>query len=253
MKKEHDANRAFWDASSPWWKEKEDNHGLWQQCHNNPSLVLSPLEIQFLKDIEGKTVCVLGSDDNEVAFALAGMGGIVTSVDISEERLQIARERTILLELKLTFIRADVTDLNNIGDNSFDLVYTGGHMSVWISDIRKYYSEAVRILKSGGILIINDYHPFRRIWQDADDFTSPYNYFNRGPYEYTSSEGLPTFEYHWTVADHIQAVLDTGCLLIKVDEHGEKIEDEFWTKTNLDKPPAYLLIIGEKYSPDNIN
>ena len=35
-------------------------------------------------------------------------------------------------------------------DASFDLVYTGGHMSVWISDITRYYAESVRILKPGG-------------------------------------------------------------------------------------------------------
>jgi hypothetical protein len=37
-------------------------------------------ETPFLKDIDGKDVCVLGSGDNEVAFALAGLGGQVTSV-----------------------------------------------------------------------------------------------------------------------------------------------------------------------------
>jgi hypothetical protein len=45
---------------------------------------------------------------------------------------------------------------------------------------------------------------------------------------------------------------DADCRIIRVDEHGEKIEDEFWVNTNLGKLLAYLLIVGEKYIPDNI-
>jgi ubiquinone/menaquinone biosynthesis C-methylase UbiE len=244
----HKANQAFWDASTKWWKGKEDKRGLWMKAHENPSLVLNPVEMPFLKNVDGQDVCVLGSGDNEVAFALAGLGGHVTSIDISERRLDVAADRARILGLQLLFLQADVTDLSALEDNCFDLVYTGGHMSVWVSDIHKYYAEAVRILESGGLFVVNDYHPIRRMWLDADGAKPRHRYFNRGPYRYTSDEGLPTFEYHWTVSDHIQAVVDAGCLIVKVDEHGEKIEDEFWIEANLDKLPAYLMIVGRKDS-----
>ena len=200
----------------------------------------------FLKDIDGRAVCVLGSGDNEVAFALTGLGANVTSVDISERRLAVAADRARTLGLQLTFLRADVTNLSALEDHSFDLVYTGGHMSVWISDIQQYYAEAVRILKPDGLFVVNDYHPMRRMWVDAEGPEPHNSYCNRGPYRYTSEEGLPTFEYHWTVADHIQAVVDAGCRIIKVEELCEKIEDEYWMTVNLDKLPSYLLIVGTK-------
>jgi len=246
----HEANRAFWDASTPWWKEREDKRGRWRKAHAAPSLVLSPVEMPFLKDVEGKVVCVLGSGDNEVAFALAGLGGRVTSVDISVRRLQVAVERARALGLQLSFLQADVTNLSALKDDSFDLVYTGGHMSVWVAGIREYYAEAIRILKPKGLLVVNEYHPVRRMWLEADGVEPTHRYFQRGPYKYTSSEGLPTFEYHWTVSDHIQAVVDAGCRIVKVDEHGEKIEDEHWMRVNLDKFPAYLMIVGRKESPN---
>ena len=128
MMKPHEANQAFWDASTKWWKEKEDQRGLWMKAHEDPTLVLSPAEMPFLKDVNKKDVCILGSGDNEVAFALAGLGGNVTSVDISERRLAVAADRARTLGLQLTFLQADVTDLSALEDNSFDLVYTGGHM-----------------------------------------------------------------------------------------------------------------------------
>ena len=134
--KPHEANQAFWDASTKWWKEREDQRGRWMKAHEDPALVLSPAEMPFLKDVDGRDVCVLGSGDNEVAFALTGLGGHVTSVDISERRLAVAAERARTLGLELKFLQADVTDLSALENNSFDLVYTGGHMSVWISDIQ---------------------------------------------------------------------------------------------------------------------
>lgn len=247
---QHEANRAFWDASARWWKEKEDRRGLWMKARDTPGLVFSPSELPFLQDVKGKQVCVLGSGDNEAAFALAGLGGVVTSVDISQARLDIAADRARTLGLALSFVRADVTDLSTLADGVFDLVYTGGHMAVWISDIQKYYAEAVRILKPSGLFVVNEYHPVRRMWADSEGTKPCHQYFNRGPYPYTSEEGLPTFEYHWTVADHIQAVVDAGCRIVRVSEHGEKIEDEFWMKADLDGLPANLMIVGAKDRPN---
>ena len=243
--KPHEANQACWDASTKWWKEKEDERGLWMKVHEDPTLVLSPAEMSFLKDVNKKDVCVLGSGDNEVAFALTGLGGNVTSVDISERRLAVAEDRARTLGLQLTFLQADVTDLSALEGNSFDLVYTGGHMSVWISDIQKYYAEAVRILKPDRLFVVDEYHPMRRMWVDADRPEPRNRYCNRGPYRYTSDDGLPTFEYHWTVADHIQAVVDAGCRIVKVEEYEKKI-DEFWMAVNLDKLPTSLIIVGRK-------
>ena len=89
----------------------------------------------------------------------------------------------------------------------------------------------------------------RRMWLEADGPEPRHRYFDRGPYRYTTSDGRPTFEYHWTVTDHVQAVVDAGCRIVKVDEYGEKLADEYWTKANLDKLPAFLLIVGRKDAP----
>src|SRR5262249_54035790 len=110
----------------------------------------------------------------------------------------------------------------------------------------KYYAEAVRILKPARLFVVNEYHPVRRMWLGSDGPEPHHHYCKRGPYTYTSGEGLPTFEYHWTVADHIQAVVDAGCCIVKVEEHGERIEDEYWMEVNLDKLPSSLLVVGKK-------
>lgn len=245
MNKLHEANRKEWNASSTWWQERTEERGIWKRCHQEPSLVLTSSELSFLTAMQGKTACVLGSGDNEVVFALAGMGANVTSVDISERQLEIASERASLLDLKISFLRADISDLNEIQSEQFDYVYTGGHISVWLSDIQKYYAEAVRILKEGYLFIVNDYHPFRRIWRDGSkQFILEEPYFKRGPFEYKSDNGFSQFEFHWTVADHVQALLDAGCELLKMEEFGDDNDD--WNETELKGLPQYMLLVGKK-------
>ena len=167
--------------------------------------------MRYVADIQGVEVCVLGSGDNEVAFALAGLGGRVTSVDISARRLAVVADRARTLNFSVRFVQADVTDLSVLADDSFGLVYTGGHVSVWVANIQQYYEEAGRILAPGGLFVAHEYHPMRRMWEDADSYEPRYRYLDRGPHRSSS-----TFEYHWTVADHVQAAIDGGCRIVEV-------------------------------------
>ena len=250
---EHEANRKYWDAVSEQWAKGVDSRGLWRRCPSEPELVLSDKELEYVADISGKRVCVLGSGDNQVVFALAGLGGVVTSVDVSQEQLDIAERRAQELDLSISFIRADVTDLSVIDSSTFDIVYTGGHVAVWVSDLDTYYAEASRIIRPNGLLIVAEYHPFRRIWKDwLDRLVVEYSYFERGPFEYDMSKEIPgskpgttkSYEFHWTISDHINAVLKAGCRVLEIDEFGEDISD--WEGAPLRGLPEYFLIIARK-------
>jgi ubiquinone/menaquinone biosynthesis C-methylase UbiE len=215
--------------------------------------------MEFLGGVRGKSVCVLASGDNEVAFALAGMGAKVTSVDISEGQLKIAEKRAGILGLVISFLRGDVTDLREIEDQTFDLVHSGGGVWIWISDIRQYCAEAVRILRRRGLLVVNDAHPFSLLMSDGIPWADLHSYYDRGPLPYETTEGMPACEHFWTVSDQIQAALDAGCDLLKVAEHdgtaGDRIQQELDRKeeddegvkdTQFPKLPRQLLIVGRK-------
>jgi len=265
MNETHESNRAVWNHWSNWWGRRRDEEGVWNRCHRDPTLVLSPGEMQFLGNVRGKSVCVLASGDNEVVFALAGMGAKLTSVDISEGQLKVAQQRARTLDLDISFLRADVTELEQIEDDGFDFVHSGGGVWIWISDIRKYYEEAVRILKPGGLLIVNDAHPFSFLVSGAIPST---DYYSTGAFPYKTDEGMPACEHLWKVSDQIQAALDAGCELLKIEEHdgtvGDRIQDELNRKeeeskrngtkeegtaeAHLPKLPELLLIVGRKRS-----
>ncbi|MCP4640532.1 MAG: class I SAM-dependent methyltransferase [bacterium] len=249
----HEANRKRWDAAAPRWAECADNRGVWKRCPQEPELVLCQKELKHLGDLSGKQVCVLGSGDNQVVFALAGLGAKVTSVDISQNQLDNAAERAKTLGLDIEFVHADVTDLACLGDASFDVVYTGGHVAVWVADLRTYYAEAARILRPGGLFIVNEYHPFRRVWKEStDSLVIEYPYFERGPFEfdldndvlYPEPGDLKSYEFHWTISDYLSAVMATECALIEVDEYGEEVGD--WEVAPMQGLPEFLLIMARK-------
>jgi SAM-dependent methyltransferase len=244
----HEANRKGWDTAARAGCGQVDNSKNWRDCYFDSTIYFLAEELEWLNEIAGKKVCVLGSGDNVAVFALAGLGAIVTSVDISEEQLYIAAERTKEVNANINFIRADVTNLKEIPDNSFDLVYTGGHVAVWVSDLQAYYREAVRIIKPGGHLLINEYHPFRRSMQ----YDKSFQYFNHGPFQYDKAEDipgvepgtLPTYEFNWTVSDFVSAVIDAGATLLQLREIGD--ESECWESMNLAGLPRCLVLLAKK-------
>ena len=135
----HTANRQRWEASAASWGEHADSRGVWRRCPTGPELVLGASELKYLADLRGKRVAVLGSGNNQVVFVLAGMGASVTSVDVAQQQLDIAQRRAREFGLAVEFVRADVTDLAAFANNSFDVVYTGGHVTVWVADLSSYY------------------------------------------------------------------------------------------------------------------
>jgi SAM-dependent methyltransferase len=249
----HDANRRRWDAGSASWARHADTRGIWRRCHLDPSLAFDAAELKWLGDVADKSIAVLGSGDNQVVFALSGMGAKVTSIDISEQQLDVARSRAAALGINVTFLRADVVDLSCLGDATFDLVYTGGHVAVWVSDLQRHYGEAARILKPDGLLIVSEYHPFRRVWRRSPiSLEIRFNYFDRGPHR---SEAAPDvlaamrgeweqFLFRWTVADYISAILASGCQLIHAEEFGDTSEE--WEGAPMAGLPLALLLVGRR-------
>jgi len=249
----HLANKKRWEASAQRWAECADSRGIWKRCHEDPTIVFSPTVLKYLSNIKGKRVAVLGSGDNEAVFALAGLGAQVTSVDISAKQLGFAAERAKVLGLSIQFVQSDVTNLATLEDAQFDLVYTGGHVAVWVSELQQYYREATRILKPGGWFLVDEYHPFRRVWKQIPNALEVGNdYYHRGPYKYAMGDdilyqkaGVHTcYEFHWTIGDFINAVIQAGCQIREIDEHGTYVGD--WEVSPMQGLPEFFLIVSQK-------
>jgi SAM-dependent methyltransferase len=173
MNQAHEDNRRSWNAwfSTAVSRRFADREDRWRRSVHEPEVAFEPAALRmirtFARELPGMRACQIASGDNLAAFALAGMGAEVTSVDQSEVQLEIASGRARELGLEIRFVRSDVADMGEVGDGSLDLVcYTNG-MMVWLADLAPVYREIHRILRPGGRLIGFDIHPFTRPWRNV--------------------------------------------------------------------------------------
>ncbi len=208
-----------------------------------------------IPDLQNKKVLLPSSGDNHAAFAFALLGADVTSADISEKQLEHAKVIADKLKLKINFVCDDTTQLSNIPDNSFDLVYTSNGTHTWIADLPIMYENIHRVLKTDGFSIMYDVHPFNRPfmcepWKEPE-IVKPY------------TETLP--HCHWRVQDLINSMTGAG-LSIREMEELQAENASFWfsyeelikqTSENLDKVnnweynpmaalPAWISIVAQK-------
>lgn len=217
----HEVNRRHWDAEADRWKQLREEDGGWRRCPHEPSLAFEgeALEtiVEFVGALQGKSVCVVGSGDNYAAFALAGLGAKVTSVDVSEQQLQDAASRASELGLQIDFVRADVADLRSLADGSFDLVCSTNGFFVWLADLPTAFSEVARILEAGGYYVFYESHPFQRPWKNqVKPIEMVKSYWDREPHG--SHDGEPAYRFHWTLADIINALVESGLDVRRVVE-----------------------------------
>ncbi len=79
-----------------------------------------------------------------------------TGIDLSNEYIRTANKLSKLVNLnnKTTFIQGNATELP-FEDNTFDVVWTQ-HVQMNIPDKKKFYSEIIRVLKTGGYFLFYD-------------------------------------------------------------------------------------------------
>lgn len=262
----HEVNRRHWDAAADRWRELRDSDGLWRCCVQKPEVAFEgeafELINRYLGTLKGKEVCVIGSGDNYAAFALAGCGAQVTSIDISQRQLDIAADRAELLGLKLQFVRSDAANLCEVQDRQFDLVTSTNGFFVWISDPEAVFSAVFRILRPGGFYVFYDIHPFIRPWEDqaeGDHVKMKKPYGARGPLERESkNEG---YEFHWTFSDLVNPLLASGFRLCNIAEslprsarfyqdnsYKTANDDQMmdWRKNALAGLPSWLTVAAQK-------
>jgi SAM-dependent methyltransferase len=177
--------------------------------------------------LEGKRVCVPSSGDNHAVFAFARLGARVTSCDISENQLANAEKAAKRYGLQIEFIRADTMTLESVPSDTYDFVYTSNGVHVWINDLPGMYRSIHRVMKPGAVYMMCEVHPFCRPFDgnNLEQLTVIKPYSSTGPFE---SDIEVTFG--WRIQDIVNAMLDSGLTLRRMEEmHAEiNYEDPYW-------------------------
>ncbi len=167
--------------------------------------------------------CHIGTD----TLSLARLGARMTGLDFSPAALAIARQIADSSPSISTMSSPMSTPRPEaLGDNAFDLVYTGIGALVWLPDIRRWAAAVARLLRPGGRLFLREGHPV--LWSldetRTDVITFAYPYFEHAePLRFDASDtyvetdavftNVESREWNHGVGDIITAVLDAGLQL----------------------------------------
>jgi SAM-dependent methyltransferase len=140
----------------------EHNRRAWDEVHRRRADAMQgelglPEQVKHsLGDLKDKRVLHLQCATGESTLELAELGAVVTGVDISNEALEVARER----ESSVLWVQADVQALPaELRRGRFDLVYTAEGVLPWLQDLDAWARGIEAALKSGGDLLLFEAHP----------------------------------------------------------------------------------------------
>ena len=226
------ANLANWESRVPR-HAASDEYGL-SRYLDDPSF-LSPVvryDAARLGEMRGLEVvhlqCHLGTD----TLSLARLGARVTGVDFSPSALQIARDLADRAGPPVRYVETSVEDAPEALGTRFDLVYTGVGALCWLPSVRRWAEVVAELLRPGGRLYLREGHPV--LWSlqaDRSDglLVIDWPYFEAAGAQRESDEqtyaGQGTLEhpvtYEWNhgLGELVQAVLDAGLVLTRLEEH----------------------------------
>ena len=215
-----------------------------------------------LGDLTGQRVvhvqCHIGTD----TLSLARLGGEVTGVDFSPSALQVARDLADRAGPPVRYIEAAVDDLPTALPETFDLVYTGVGALNWLPSVARWAQIVAGLLAPGGRLYLREGHPMLDTLEDDRDdelLVVSFPYFETDePSEwvdettYTGDDtrvtAPVTHEWAHGIGETVQAVLDAGLTLTRLEEHTE-LEWQFldWMVQNADR--RWVLPHGRERLP----
>ena len=233
----------------------EDNKAAWEEAFENRKpgwgddnhILLDKEEFYFFNDdmkkvlerisVEGKTVaqfcCNNGRELLSVMKAGAGYG---VGVDIAENL--IGQAKTTAEKAGITnccFDNRNVLDASDKYANEFDLIFFTIGAITWLKDLNLLFKVVADCLKSGGILIINDFHPLFNMLPTPDEAPFDEKHLDRITYPYFEKEpwaentGMsymsvdfvsktPFTSSAHTISDILNALIANGMKLTRFDE-----------------------------------
>jgi len=135
--------------------------------------------------------------------------------------VRLAKEAAAYCGVNVTLIEADCQKLpKSIPKNHFDLAIAECGIFIWIQKIDAWMRNAYRVLKSGGRLIVSDFHPLSMVVEEKEGvLTFKKSYFDQRPEVYQPEEnGPPAVEFLWKLSDIINATRGAGFRIDRVEE-----------------------------------
>ena len=181
---------------------------------------------RWIGDVREKSVLALAAGGGHQGPVLAAAGADVTVVDFSQEQLAIDQRLADQHGLQLRTIAADMADLSEIPDRSFDLIINPCSLN-FVPVPRSVWKETARVSKPGGVLVSGMMQPvnflFDPVKRDRGKlkvrFRIPYSDLDLPPDELEKTIGPERpIDFGHTLTDLIGGQLDAGFQLTDIME-----------------------------------
>ena len=123
----------------------------------NPGRIINPFG-WLPTPYEGRRVLCLAAGGGRHGPLFAAAGAVTTVVDISEEMLKLDRWVAERESLTLTTLKTSMSALEELGTAVFDIVLQPVS-SCYVSDLNQVYREVARVLKPGGVYVVQHKQP----------------------------------------------------------------------------------------------
>jgi ubiquinone/menaquinone biosynthesis C-methylase UbiE len=223
---------AWLRANMAWWDEAVGVHAATDfydvQGFRRGNETLLAVEREELGPhvADGTTLLHLQCHFGLDTLSWARRGAEVVGVDFSEKGIELARRLAdeIGLSARARFVRAEVYDLPQVLDRSFDVVFTSWGVLNWLGDLRRWARVASSFVRPGGLFYLVEFHPFVLMLDDREGQTAlrpGYPYFHGaeplrfdepGSYADPAATVEHTVTYEWIhpLGEIVTALLEAG-------------------------------------------
>lgn len=259
QKEQSEMNKKAWSHKAyEWWEKKSGSPKEAAEDINRDPGKYVRKHLGYMGDVNGKRIAVLLGSSGRKAIPLARLGGIVTVVDISPENeryaLEVAREANVEIE----YIVSDLFDIDMEKlKHTFDIVYLEGGILHYFADLTPFARIVYELLKDGGRLVLNDFHPIRKVIHVSEDHTAELkgDYFDnrlfggdvayKGMFSLDEQESFPDcLLRYWTLGEIVTAVAASGLVL-------EQFAEEPRNDPNTHLPGSFTLV-ANKFRVDRV-
>lgn len=131
----------------------EDNRLIKDNAHNVEFFITKEYIEKYLK--ENDRILETGAGTGRYSLYYANKGFDVTAIEFVQHNLDILKNK-ISKDMKIVAEQGDILDLSRFSDNTFDVTLVLGPLYHLYEDddIRKAISEAIRVTKKDGIIMI---------------------------------------------------------------------------------------------------
>jgi len=202
-----------WDNAANWYDQNMGEMG-----DNLNRTIIRPLILDLLGDLSEKTLLDVGCGSGYLTAEFANNAEKVVGTDFSANFISICRQK-YKDRTNLDFIEHDITAPFQFDDASFNTISCKMVLQ-YVQDVHIFATEAMRLLKDRGELVIVVDHPFRAAYFNTQSEDGPIsNLFSNEPRIKVGLWGKTELTwYARTTSDYIQLFIDAGLSLAEIRE-----------------------------------